>query len=290
MIMRHFVLPILFTLASGQASCPDGWVDGGSLGCFLFQTEQLHLSWLEALEYCEQQGGFLAMPKSEEQLNFVTSLAYLEEGFTGIKGWWLGLTDLGHEGEWVWQFDREDASNLPWDTFCPDPRASNTRDCVALVSNSVPDRTLPAYFRDIQCTEPHRGFKIAPVCQRGGLEGTSTTTTTMAPLPTTGVVQSTNYPNNYPSNSHESTNVTVPVGSLIEVVFDNFFDIEAYNGDSCEFDNVTVVDADGTTLLPATCGHTKPSSFTSRSNQMTVVFTSDDSDQYAGFRLHWKSV
>ena len=55
MIMRHFVLSILFTLASGQDSCPDGWVDGGSLGCFLFQTEQLHLSWLQALEYCEEQ-------------------------------------------------------------------------------------------------------------------------------------------------------------------------------------------------------------------------------------------
>ena len=55
MIMRHLVLSILFTLASGQDSCPDGWVDGGSLGCFLFQTEQLHLSWLQALEYCEEQ-------------------------------------------------------------------------------------------------------------------------------------------------------------------------------------------------------------------------------------------
>ena len=158
---------------------------------------------------------------------------------------------------------------------------------MALVSNSVPDRTLPAYFRDIQCTEQHRGFKIAPVCQRGGLEETSTTT--MAPLPTAGVVQSPNYPTNYPENVDESTNVTVPVGSLIEVVFDNLFEIETY-GRSCQFDNVEVVDGDGTTLLPVTCGHTKPSSFTSRSNQITVVFTSSDYDQFAGFRLHWKSV
>jgi len=289
MIMRHFVLPILFTLASGQASCPDGWVDGGSLGCFLFQTEQLHLSWLEALEYCEQQGGFLAMPKSEEQLNFVTSLAYLEEGFTGIKGWWLGLTDLGHEGEWVWQFDREDASNLPWDTFCPDPRASNTRDCVALVSNSVPDRTLPAYFRDIQCTEQHRGFKIAPVCQRGGLEETSTTT--MAPLPTAGVVQSPNYPNSYPRNVDESTNVTVPVGSLIEVEFDSNFEIEAGNCDGgCSYDYLLVTDGDGTTLLPYTCGDTKPSSFTSRSHQITIHFFSDRSNTFNGFKIYWQAI
>ena len=45
----------------------------------------------------------MAEPKTEEQLNFLTSLAYVEETVTGVQGWWVGLTDLGHEGEWVWQ-------------------------------------------------------------------------------------------------------------------------------------------------------------------------------------------
>ena len=49
------------------------------------------------------QDGFLAEPKTEEQLNFLTSLAYVEEMATGVQGWWVGLADLGHEGEWVWQ-------------------------------------------------------------------------------------------------------------------------------------------------------------------------------------------
>ena len=40
---------------------------------------------------------------SEEQLNFLTSLAYVEEMATGVQGGWVGLADLGHEGEWVWQ-------------------------------------------------------------------------------------------------------------------------------------------------------------------------------------------
>ena len=171
---------------------------------------------------------------------------------------------------------------------CPDTEALNSRDCVALVTHSVPEMSLPAYFRDIQCTEHHHDFKIAPVCQRGGLEGTSTTTTTMAPLPTAGVVQSPNYPSGYPNNCDESTNVTVPAGQIIEVEFDSSFSIEKSSG--CVFDYVMVTDGDGTTLLPKTCGETKPSSFTSKSNQITIVFTSDDRDQYAGFRLHWKSV
>ena len=45
----------------------------------------------------------MAEPKTEEQLNFLTSLAYVEEAATGVQGWWVGLADLGHEGEWVWQ-------------------------------------------------------------------------------------------------------------------------------------------------------------------------------------------
>ena len=105
------------TTASG-AGCPLGWIDDGKLGCFLFAPQMAGLSWIEALEYCEEQvctsseaplwitylqDGFLAEPKTEEQLNFLTSLAYVEEMATGVQGWWVGLADLGHEGEWVWQ-------------------------------------------------------------------------------------------------------------------------------------------------------------------------------------------
>ena len=36
-------------------SCPLGWVDDGNLGCFLFAHQMAGLSWIEALEYCEEQ-------------------------------------------------------------------------------------------------------------------------------------------------------------------------------------------------------------------------------------------
>ena len=42
------------TTASG-AGCPLGWIDDGKLGCFLFAPQMAGLSWLEALEYCEEQ-------------------------------------------------------------------------------------------------------------------------------------------------------------------------------------------------------------------------------------------
>jgi hypothetical protein len=104
--------------------CPIGWVDDGDIGCFLFAADMAGVPWLEALEYCEvmvgrysmspslcltshPKGGFLAEPKTEEQLQFLASLGYVEETLTGVQGWWVGLSDLGHEGEWVWQVGRE---------------------------------------------------------------------------------------------------------------------------------------------------------------------------------------
>ena len=124
----------------------------------------------------------------------------MEETFTGVQGWWVGLSDLGHEGEWVWQvrmsyssfyshlqFTREDANNLPWDTNYPDVQTPNSKDCAALVSNSVKDRaTYAAYLRDISCSEAPRDYKVAPICQRGGLDnsaGTTPATTTTIECP-----------------------------------------------------------------------------------------------------------
>ena len=40
---------------SKASNCPLGWVDDGNLGCFLFAPQMAGLSWLEALQFCEEQ-------------------------------------------------------------------------------------------------------------------------------------------------------------------------------------------------------------------------------------------
>ena len=40
--------------------------------------------------------------KTTSQLELLSGLAGMEEQFTGIQNWWIGLSDLGHEGTWVW--------------------------------------------------------------------------------------------------------------------------------------------------------------------------------------------
>ena len=49
------------TTTTSGAACPLGWIDDGKLGCFLFAPQMAGLSWLEALEYCEEQVHLLTL-------------------------------------------------------------------------------------------------------------------------------------------------------------------------------------------------------------------------------------
>ena len=43
------------TTKAGEESCPIGWIDDGDQGCFFFSSAMVGLSWVQALEYCEEQ-------------------------------------------------------------------------------------------------------------------------------------------------------------------------------------------------------------------------------------------
>ena len=82
--------------------CPAGWLNAHDDGCFRFLADDVNLTWAGAMSACEGVGGYLAEPKTKSQMEFLTSVAALELDFTDIRNWWLGLTDLGHEGRWEW--------------------------------------------------------------------------------------------------------------------------------------------------------------------------------------------
>ena len=85
------------------------------------------------------------------------------------------------------QFDREDAIISTWDASCPDVEEHNSRDCVALVSKASKDgQQFGALYRDLECDSSFQSFAVGVICQRGGLE-TSTTeaSTTSTSTPTT---------------------------------------------------------------------------------------------------------
>ena len=70
---------------------------------------------MEAMDVCDRMGGYLAEIQTQEQaelivsifikvknlvnvMNLQASIAMVEESLTGVGSWWIGLTDMSHEG------------------------------------------------------------------------------------------------------------------------------------------------------------------------------------------------
>jgi len=151
--------------------CPDTWIESLE-GCFLFHYTE-SVSWREGQALCEGLGGYLAEIKSEEQQSLLESIALLEEEFTGPRSWFIGLTDFGHEGRWIWHHSIVDADYTGWAPGYP--RSSDSGDDCAVLSSSEGYR-----WTDVSC----EAVTGSPVCMRD-LEDDLTTTPTPAPSSTT---------------------------------------------------------------------------------------------------------
>ena len=70
------------------------------------------------------------------------------------------------------------------------------------------------------------------------------------------------------------------------------YDDEGIRVYTCDYSSMTshltIIDGDGTTLLKKTCGRTSPTSFTSKSNNVTLLFHTGDSvyDKH-GWSIEW---
>jgi len=180
-----FVLLTLLFPGLLSQDCPGDWFDAGSLGCYRFLEGQVNLSWVEAQLACERAGGYLAEPQTELQIEFLSELAGLEAGFTGIGYWYIGLTDLGREGDWLWVHNEAQLESDLWSSSSPSNKTHNSDDCAVMVlKNSA------VYWEDHSCTAPEVSHRtVAPVCQADTQDSVVTTTTTTTALPTTTSVQ-----------------------------------------------------------------------------------------------------
>ena len=66
-------------------------------------------------------------------MEFLGELTVLEEGLTGIRYWYIGLTDLGREGQWMWIHNQADLEDEMWNTNRPNNKSRNSDDCVVMV-------------------------------------------------------------------------------------------------------------------------------------------------------------
>ena len=117
----------------------------------------------------------------------------MEESLTGIDSWWLGLTDMGHEGRyelrircdvlilillllfifrWISGHSATESEFTAWAPGHPNSAPHNMDDCVSI---SFSDHYL---WRDVPCYEK---TTAAPICQRDiQIETTTTQATTTA--------------------------------------------------------------------------------------------------------------
>ena len=100
----------------------------------------------------------------------------------------------------------------------------------------------------------------------------------------TGVIKSPYYPGYYANDSWCEWLVTAAFGHVIRLEF-FYFQLEA-TGPQCLNDYVEVFDGNSTysALLGRFCGHTHPAMLESSSNNLLVVFKSDNKEVRTGFK------
>merc|ERR1719342_1379824 len=150
--------------------CPPGWVNAVE-GCFYLHFTEA-TTWMEAQLDCERLGGYLAEPKTAEQTLLLTSLAFLEEPIVGVHSWWIGLTDRGHEGRWVWQHSVSDADFTFWAPGSPGDSFLE-EDCTTMNAEQE------FFWSSENCLQA----LASPICQRGEVDINVPAPTTVLPGP-----------------------------------------------------------------------------------------------------------
>jgi len=124
---------------------------------------------------CEKIGGYLAQPQTQKQMEFLHGLAEVYAQFTGVYNWWLGLSDIGHEGMWAWVHTLEEVTETFWADGSPNTEDENILDC-----GSIQFFQEKLLWRDVDCSAlmDQHGATISPVCQRGNINPDDKTTPT----------------------------------------------------------------------------------------------------------------
>merc|ERR1712013_921014 len=158
--------PQTTTTEAPEGVCPDGWFNAHHLGCYYFDYVDEEVSWVEAVDVCDRMGGYLAEIQTQEQAELIASIAMVEESLTGVGSWWIGLTDMSHEGRWMWGHSSTDSAYTDWLPGHPSKESHNTDDCVSI---SMFDKLL---WRHVPC---YTRITAAPICQRDLALDTTTT-------------------------------------------------------------------------------------------------------------------
>uniref|UniRef100_A0A8C3I7Z9 Cubilin n=1 Tax=Chrysemys picta bellii TaxID=8478 RepID=A0A8C3I7Z9_CHRPI len=101
-----------------------------------------------------------------------------------------------------------------------------------------------------------------------------------------GILESLNYPNNYPLNEHCSWTIQTTTGNTLNYSFTSF-DVE--EGSNCDLDYLKLYDGPNaqSNLINTFCGNTVPIAGNTTGTSLHVVFYSDGLASKQGFQMLW---
>merc|ERR1719365_55796 len=134
---RGFSLPeVTKAAATAVAECQSPWtsvdIPGHPSGCYLFHG--VKSSWYDSKRECKQSGGHLVeIGSREEQEALIGELE--RQGLMGydapVYGIWIGLTDIFHDGTWVWDHRGQPLNFSAWASGEPN-NERGVQHCVAM--------------------------------------------------------------------------------------------------------------------------------------------------------------
>ncbi|CAL8239891.1 unnamed protein product [Gadus morhua 'NCC'] len=111
---------------SPAAGCPYGW-QTHEQSCYFAST--IEKTWEDSQIYCVQQGANLIMVKNSAEMSYLNSIVELGGEV------WIGLTDNGKEGQWMW-VDGTRMTTSFWAKGQPNQHLAIDQDCVEFWSSS----------------------------------------------------------------------------------------------------------------------------------------------------------
>ena len=160
------------TAAAAMASCSPPWTSLDT-GCYLFQ--EWNSTWYDSRRECKQSGGYLVEVDSQEEQDAILR-EIASRGWDGDThfGFWIGLTDIFHDGTWVWDNLGKPLDYSNWASGEPN-NYNGAQHCVAMkVWGSVYDVDNDFKWDDISCDTIKTGnfsgldTTIGYICEAAG--------------------------------------------------------------------------------------------------------------------------
>ncbi|XP_059470868.1 uncharacterized protein LOC132193927 isoform X2 [Neocloeon triangulifer] len=296
------------------ADCPGyGWTSVSDASCVWPQLERA-LPWAQAAKECARKGAHLVVVDSAHTQTALDAILTQSPLYSEDSAFWLGATDRIREGNFHWS-DGQPLSYTNWFPGWPEFSHYNKQpsddglgeqDCVEmrrsfLLPGSVAAKLAPnLMWNDRDCAASN--FYVCQIHKPGASDAAESRTASPPKreescnrnitlgrdlgLSSSAVVTSPGFPHSYPDNVRCLTRVFAPQGYHVVIDFE---ELVLEKEPMCTYDFLEISEPEeeevaARRLCHDWSGKLKLLRHTSRGSQLQLLFSSDYSHRFAGFK------